>query len=153
MGELLMTRVRVRGEAVRRFIMENVEKHARDIGRFTSDHFKITRQAVNKHLTRLKNEGALKETGKTRNRSYSLAPQVERTHTDQITSDLEEHVLWQNDLGPIIGHQPENVLDIWQYGLTEMINNARDHSAGSELFVMLRKTSVYTEMAIIDNGV
>lgn len=148
-----MPRVRVRGEAVRRFILENVEKHAGDIGRFTSDHFKITRQAVNKHLKKLRNEGALKETGKTRSRSYSLAPQVEWAHTYQIAPDLEEHMLWQNDLGPIIGQQPENVLDIWQYGLTEMINNARDHSAGSELSVMLRKTSVYTEMAIIDNGV
>jgi anti-sigma regulatory factor (Ser/Thr protein kinase) len=108
---------------------------------------------VNKHLKKLRQVGALSDKGKTRSRSYSLAPKLEWAHTYPITSDLEEHVLWQNDLRAVIGQQPENVLDIWQYGLTEMINNARDHSGGSELLVMLRKTAVYTEMAIIDNGV
>jgi len=44
-------------------------------------------------------------------------------------------------------------MDIWQFGLTEMINNARDHSGGSEITVHVRKTSVSTEMAIIDDGV
>jgi anti-sigma regulatory factor (Ser/Thr protein kinase)/biotin operon repressor len=148
-----MTRVRVRGEVVRRFILEHVETHPNDIGKITSDHFRITRQAVNKHLKKLKHEGALSEEGRTRNRSYALAPKAEWAQTYQILPDLEEHVLWQNDFSALIGQQPENVLDIWQYGLTEMINNARDHSSGTELLVMLRKTAVYTEMAIIDNGI
>src|SRR5437763_5801363 len=130
-----MTRVRVRGEVIRRFILEHVEKHTGDIGKVTSDHFHITRQAVNKHLKKLKQEGSLNEAGKSRNRSYALAPKVEWAHTYTLTSDLEEHVLWQNGLSTIVGQQPENVLDIWQYGLTEMINNARDHSGGSEILV------------------
>jgi biotin operon repressor/anti-sigma regulatory factor (Ser/Thr protein kinase) len=148
-----MSRVRVRGEEIRRYILENVELHAGDISKLTADKFEITRQAVNKHIKKLAKEGALGESGKTRNRQYVLAPKVDWGHVYQITIDLEEHLVWQNDISKILGQQPENVLDIWQYGLTEMLNNARDHSGGSEVTILIRKTSVTSEMAIIDNGV
>lgn len=148
-----MTRVRVRGEEIRCFILQHMEKHPSDVVKLTADHFDITRQAVNKHLKRLKLEGAISEEGKTRNRSYSLKPNFEWGETYPITAELEEHVIWQQNISVIIGKQPENVLDIWQYGLTEMINNARDHSDGTEIRLLVRKTSVYTEMAIVDNGV
>lgn len=48
---------------------------------------------------------------------------------------------------------PENVLDIWQYGFTEMFNNAIDHSGGKTISVNLEKTAVNTEIAIYDDGV
>lgn len=148
-----MTRVRARGEEIRRYILENIEQHAGDISRFTAEHFQITRQAVNKHIQKLKREGALSEDGKTRNRSYSLAPKVDWGQSYEINAELEEHLVWQNDVSKVLGQQPENVLDIWQYGLTEMLNNARDHSGGSRIDILIRKTSVNTEMAIVDNGV
>jgi anti-sigma regulatory factor (Ser/Thr protein kinase) len=52
-----------------------------------------------------------------------------------------------------LGDQPENVMDIWQYGFTEMFNNAKDHSGGSQIEVLIQRTATTTEMAIIDNGV
>lgn len=63
-------RVRERGEDVRRFIVEHVERHPRDIGRVTAERFEITRQAVNKHLKKLASEGRLTGSGKTRSRIY-----------------------------------------------------------------------------------
>ena len=69
-----MTGVRTRGENVRRYILDHVEKHAADVSKITADHFGITRQAVNKHLQKLTAESALTQTGNTRNRTYTLAP-------------------------------------------------------------------------------
>jgi anti-sigma regulatory factor (Ser/Thr protein kinase) len=80
-------------------------------------------------------------------------PQVDLSREYAITPDLEEHVIWQNDISEVMGKQPENVQDIWQYGLTEILNNARDHSGGSQVFIYVRKNSVYTEIAMQDNGV
>ena len=54
-----MTRVRSRGENIRRFIINHVEKHPGDITKTTADKFDITRQAVNKHLKKLVEERAL----------------------------------------------------------------------------------------------
>ena len=68
-----MTRVRVRGEEIRRFILEHVEKHPKDVSKRAAEKFGITRQAVNKHLQRLVHEKCLDETGATRSRTYKLA--------------------------------------------------------------------------------
>lgn len=148
-----MTRVRPRGEGIRRFILEHVETHSPDIAKIAANHFGVSRQAINIHLKRLAHEGSLAETGKTRNRTYALAPLVEWVHSYDISPELEEHVVWTNDISLVLGEQPENVKDIWQHGFTEMFNNARDHADATSILVIIRKTAVNTEMAIIDNGV
>jgi len=146
-------RIRARGEDIRRFILDHVEKHPGDISKRTSHNFGITRQAVNKHLRRLVSENSLNEAGQTRKRTYKLAPLVEWKRVYDITPQLEEHILWDNDISKILGAQPENISDIWHYGFTEMINNAKDHSGGTAVIVGIVKTAASTEMYISDNGV
>ena len=148
-----MSRVRTRGEEIRHFIIENVEKHPSEISKITAKHFGITRQAVNKHLQRLTKELALAEEGKTRSRSYRLSPLLEWRKAYEITPELAEDLVWTNDISGVIGRLPENVLDIWRYGFTEMFNNAIDHSGGTAIFVQIRRTAKDTEMLISDNGV
>lgn len=148
-----MTKVRSRGEDIRRYILDHVEKHPNDISKITAEHFAITRQAVNKHLQKLRSEQALTESGKTRNRSYKLAPLLEWRGRYQITPDLAEDLVWRNDIHQVISPLPDNVADIWHYGFTEMFNNAIDHSGGSQILVRIRKNAVSTEMLLMDNGI
>jgi len=147
-----MSRIRVRGEGIRRFILEHVEAHPREVAALAAQKFDISRQAINKHLQRLAKEGALTETGKTRNRVYALRPLTDWQEEFDIGPDLEEHLAWQDKVSPALGPLSENVLDIWQYAFTEMVNNARDHSGGTTILVLIRKTAVTTAMAICDNG-
>lgn len=148
-----MVKVRIRGEIVRRFILENVGKHPTDIAKLTADHFHITRQAVNKHLQRLVTELALTEQGQTRQHSYKLAQLVEWRGQYSISPELAEDVVWRNDIVPVLGPQPQNVLDIWHYGFTEMFNNAKDHSEGPQIVVKITKTAITTEIFVMDDGV
>jgi hypothetical protein len=148
-----MTRIRARGEDVRRYIVEQVDKHPSAISKRTAEHFGITRQAVNKHLQKLTAEGALTNTGNTRSRIYKLCPLKEWAALYAITPELAEDVIWRSDISPNLGHMPDNVLDIWHYGFTEMFNNAIDHSEGTQIYVSIKKTAATTEMSIMDNGV
>ena len=148
-----MTRVRERGEDIRRYIIDNIEKHPNEISRLTARKFAITRQAVNKHLHRLIKEKALTESGKTRNRSYKLAPLLQWKRIYERSAGLAEDVIWRNDVLPVLGQMPGNVIDIWHYGFTEMFNNAIDHSAGEKIGLEIRKTAATTEMQIYDDGV
>jgi hypothetical protein len=149
----MMTRVRERGEDIRKYILEHVDKHSKDITRVTAEHFDITRQAVNKHVRRLIYEKSLTEAGETRQRTYKLAPLLEWQREYQISPELEEHVVWDKDIASVLGEQPENVMDIWHYGFTEMFNNAKDHSGGRNISVRVAKTAISTEIAIADNGI
>ena len=148
-----MSRVRTRGEDIRRYILGKVEKHPNNISRLTAEKFDITRQAVNKHLQRLTAEKVLTETGKTRSRAYKLCPLLEWRQTYKINPGLAEDVVWTNDVRPVLGQLPDNAMDIWHYGFTEMFNNAIDHSGSQDIFVRIRKTAADTEMLVMDDGV
>lgn len=148
-----MTRIRARGEDVRRFILEQVEKSPGDVTKRTADKFQITRQAVNKHLRRLVVEGSLHRSGKTRASVYRLAPLSSWQQHYEITPGLAEDVVWTRDIKGVLGQLPDNVLNIWHYGFTEMFNNAIDHSAGSVISVHVDRTATATEMVLSDNGV
>lgn len=148
-----MTRIHTRGEDIRRFILNSVEKHPSDISRVTADHFKITRQAVNKHLQKLTAEHALEESGNTRSRKYKICPLSEWRQTYSIKPGLAEDLVWSSDIKLALGQLPDNVLDIWHYGFTEMFNNAIDHSGGTTILVQIKKTAIDTEMLINDDGI
>lgn len=147
-----MSRVRVRGESVRRYIIENVEKYPKDISRRTAEKFGITRQAVNKHLRRLTDEKCLTEKGETRSRVYKLASISEWRKSYRIDG-LQEDIVWRDDVAPALGELPENVRNIWMHGFTEMFNNALDHSEGATIEIHIKKTAATTDMIIADDGV
>ena len=148
-----MSQVQARGEPVRKFLIENLGDHPRDIVRLTADKFGYTRQAVHKHLQRLVAEGAVVVSGQTRNKKYELAPLLEWSRQYDLGSRLAEGTVWLNDVSPLLGKLPENVLRIWQYGFTEMFNNVIDHSDADLASIVLTKTAAATAMDIYDDGV
>lgn len=148
-----MSRIRPRGEDIRRYILDNVEKNPSAIGSLAAEKFGITRQAINLHLNRLVSEDALSETGRTRGKMYKLCPLVEWLQSYRITGELAEDLVWARDAKTVIGQLPDNVLNIWNFGFTEMFNNAIDHSGGANILVQIRKTAADTEMLLSDDGV
>lgn len=152
-GRKVISHVREKGEQVRRFILENIEDHADDISAVVAAKFSITRQAVNKHLMRLREQGALIREGGVRTPKYRLAALDERRFNYLRTEGLDEDVVWRTDIKPAIEPLPDNVLNIWHHGFTEMFNNAVDHSAGTSIAVRIVKTAVSTQIGISDDGV
>ncbi len=114
-----MSKVRKQGEDIRHYILQKVGDHPNDITLITAQKFAISRQAVNKHLARLISSGFLIKTGRTRNQTYKLVPQVEWTKQySNLTSLAEDHI-WREDVRPALNNLSDNVLDIWHYGFTE----------------------------------
>lgn len=145
-------KIRARGERVRNFILGNLAAHPADIVRYTAESFKISVQAVQAHLRNLVNEGAVIPAGRTRNRTYRLAPLKTWHRHYEIGPDLAEDYAWQ-DLAPELQSLPSNIERIWSYCFTEMFNNAIDHSGGQWIQVSMTRTAATTEVMIIDNGV
>jgi anti-sigma regulatory factor (Ser/Thr protein kinase) len=147
-----MVKVRKRGETVRQFILDSVEQSSDDIAMLTAQEFGISRQAVNKHIRQLLEQGSLEVTGTTKNRQYSLCSQKVWSQVYWLSDQLQEDLVWTNDILPRLGNLPDNVLDIWNYGFTEMMNNAIDHSAGQAIFVEIEKTAGRFEIRLMDDG-
>ncbi|MCF8199159.1 MAG: DUF4325 domain-containing protein [Sulfuritalea sp.] len=148
-----MSGVRVGGEVARKFLIENIDAHPADIVKVASEKFNCSRQAVHQHLRRLIGEGAVLVSGNTRSKRYSLAELLEWTKQYEVTRELAEDAVWRNDIAPLLGKLPDNVLNIWHYGFTEMLNNVIDHSEARCAVVSVRKTAAATRIQIYDDGV
>ncbi|MCG5075103.1 STAS-like domain-containing protein [Paraburkholderia tagetis] len=149
----MTSKVREKGELVRRFIVEHVEGHNGDIAALAADKFGISRQAVNKHLTRLREQGTITKEGTGRASRYKLLPIFQQTFYFQISDSLAEDVVWRQNIKDTISPLPDNVLNIWHHGFTEMFNNAIDHSGGTTIAVQVTKTANSTEIVVSDDGV
>ncbi len=148
-----MSNIRRRGETIRRFIIDNVSHNPSDIARVTAEEFGISRQAVNRHLQHLVSEGALIKVGETKARTYELAPLEKWRKTYELEGTLSEDKPWLQDIAPMLSGLPDNVRGVWQYGFTEMFNNAIEHSGGTRIVVSASRTAADTKMTISDDGV
>jgi hypothetical protein len=144
---------RTKSKALRQFILEQVGEHPKDIVSLTEKKFNISRQAINRHIHNLIKKGLLIAEGSTRRRIYKLKSIVKKQWGIPITKDLQEDVLWQREIRPLLEGVPKNVLEICNYGFTEITNNVVDHSAGKMVLIDAIRTAVDIQISLFDDGV
>ncbi|MBI4337759.1 MAG: DUF4325 domain-containing protein [Chloroflexi bacterium] len=142
-----------RTDLIRDAILEHVGSHPKDIVRFISERFGVSRQGVSHHVQALIAKGLLEPIGKTKARRYELKLLVNEIFRLPVTPDLQEDVVWRERVQPLIGQVPESVLAICEYGFTEMLNNVISHSEGNTVTVRLGRQGIWITMTVIDYGV
>ncbi len=150
-GESL-NKLQKKTEEIHKFILENIEDHPSDITSVISSKFDISRQASHRHIKKLVTDGLITTKGSTRDREYAVKPLVDFTKALKL-ANLEEDKVWREYIRPLLDGLPENILQICQYGFTEMVNNAIDHSEGTLIIITLKRTYKTIELDIDDDGV
>jgi len=140
------------GKEIKDFIIHTIPNHPRDVVRIVSKQFGVSRQAVNRHIRELLAEGYITAEGKTRQREYALRVVRDKNFTVPLAG-LAENQVWRAEVEPVLNDLPRNVLDIWHYGFTEMVNNAIDHSAGHFLTVDIKMNPLTTMVSVHDDGI
>jgi anti-sigma regulatory factor (Ser/Thr protein kinase) len=67
--------------------------------------------------------------------------------------ELEEHIVADEFLLPLIQGLPQNVIDLLYYGITEILNNAIDHSEGDTVTVTICFPPDTVVIIVRDNGI
>jgi len=137
---------------IRDFLLQGIAEGEADLVALGSARFGLSRQAIHRHLAALRQAGLIEASGRTRARRYALTV-LERKSTETSLAGLEEHRLWQETVAPWFGDVPEPARRIWQYGFSEMVNNAIDHSEGHHLEIAMERDAVKIRMDIFDDGV
>lgn len=148
-----MAGVRKRGEAIREFILQNVTQHQNDISSLAAKKFGVTRQAVNHHIKRLVGQSDLSVSGSRSRPIYKLRPEYQRRYSYSLDESLQEDVLWRTAVLQHLSDLSENLIEIWEYGFTEMVNNAIDHSHGHTLDIYIDRYKPHVEIYVSDDGV
>lgn len=110
----------------------------------------ISRQAASKRIAALKRIGAISSAGTGRGVTYSLVQKsMEKTYA---RTGLSEDTVWREFCSPVFKGAPDNIRGIWHHGVTEMINNAIDHSGSDKVKVVIIQNLLNTEIRVIDHG-
>lgn len=147
-------RLRESTQEIRRFILEDLEAQPESIAKRVSARFHISGTSANRHLKRLADEGILIGSGRTRARSYEWAVLAEGSRTIDLEAAPEEHIVWEEFVKPLV--QPfatANVFGLLNYGFTEMLNNAIEHSEGHKILANVTVTGGLIEVSVMDDGV
>ncbi|MFA4995114.1 MAG: DUF4325 domain-containing protein [Bdellovibrionales bacterium] len=139
---------------VREFILRNVGNHPTSIVSLTMGEFARSRPTILGYVEKLVREGLLSFSGKTSARRYKLKPQVEETYTLSIDYLWNEDTVWREKIFPLMnGRVKQNIIELCQYGFTEMLNNVLAHATSQDVFILYRQTYTHVEMMVIDRGV
>ncbi len=142
-----------RAEEIREFVLKNVEVHPRDIVAIAAKEFDVTPMSVHRHINTLVKSNKIHKFGKTNNVTYVLVSSFNKDLTYKLSPELSESEIWVKEFNPLEKEIPQNVYDICRYGVTEMTNNAIDHSGGSSVKIVLQKKGEVLEFKVFDDGI
>ena len=141
-----------RGENIRHQIVADVRTHPADVSKHIAELFAITPQAVSNHTQRLEKEGWLKSTGTGKGKRYFIGDLREHKSLFSLTGEFKEDSVWRDHYSFIVEGQPENIVDICQYGFTEMVNNVIDHSGGQHVSITAIRDKEKIIIIVTDDG-
>lgn len=112
----------------------------------------VTRQAAHYHLARMVDDGELERVGGGRSTRYVATADLDLRLP---IAGLDEDHVWHDvsDRIPALARAPDNVRAIAAYAFTEMLNNAIEHSGGSEARVIVRTKPDAFAFEIHDDGI
>ena len=85
---------------------------------------------------------------------YELVQQMYEYRLQRNKGELDSDIyVYKLCLAELLQNDPQNVREIWEYAVSEMINNVMDHSQASEAYIRVSRNPVSTSAILSDNGV
>lgn len=137
---------------IKRYILEAVTSHPHDIVSTAMHKFSVTSTTIHRHINSLIKDGKLSKSGSTRNTKYFLQSAYDRTKKYALNNKSAEYKMFE-DFKDIFQRFPKNIYQICEFGVTEMLNNAIDHSGGTEVSIESSFIDPELIIKIQDNGV
>lgn len=145
-----MSFTKAKRETIKKYILDKISEDSGDIVHKTTSAFNITRNTVYRYLKELSDDQIIKKDG----RRYSLnrKDHIYTITLKDIPKDSEDTV-YENYLMPLIRDFKENVIRIWYYCFTEMMNNVIDHSQAEKVTIYVSIDYMSTTVILDDDGI
>tara|TARA_B100000686_G_scaffold351624_1_gene450920 strand:+ start:683 stop:1714 length:1032 start_codon:yes stop_codon:yes gene_type:complete len=145
--------VKNQAKEIQAYLLDKIPVHPKNIVAKASKAFACSRTTVHRHLKRLLQDGKIIKSGTTRQIQYFLKTEKNKEVMVSLKNKVEEHKVWQENFQQDFKALPKNLRDICEYGFLEILNNAIDHSEGTEVKIFSEWTSESLELMIGDNGI
>ena len=143
----------MRSSPVRKFIINNLSNHQKDIIRMVVRKFGLSRQAALRHMYILITDGKVTATGRTKDRTYQLKPLDEKSFSFSITPELKEDHIFHEKISPYVDSLAPELKEICEYGFSQIMINVISHSKGKICQVHISRNEGKLSLKIMDDGV
>ena len=133
-------------------LLDRVEAHPRDVVRIVAEQFDTTRPTVLARVSHLIGGGYLTRSGSSTRPVYGVGT-ARRRLVELPLAGMAEDLVWAQHVSPLLAGLPANVRDICQHAVTEMVNNAIDHSDGQLLTLFVDRSLLRARIVIDDDGI
>jgi DNA-binding transcriptional ArsR family regulator len=136
---------------LRRTILNTIARDGGNVAARLAEQHSVSRQSASAWLAKLKREGVITSSGVGRGVRYQLAV-LDDVRQVYERAGLSEDRVWREQIAPHQTDLSPNVRDIWHYSVTEMVNNAIDHSGSDKVMVGLIRDALNTSVYVADEG-
>jgi anti-sigma regulatory factor (Ser/Thr protein kinase) len=141
---------RINLPAITQWITPAATRHGAELPEQLMARLSISRRSALGVLRKLCAMQWLTAQGSARQRVYQPGPLRQVVQRYQLAG-LQEDQPWRCDFAPFFDLPPE-VQRMAQHAFTELLNNAIDHSGGSEVTVSMRQTATQMQLLVSDDG-
>jgi len=138
-------------DRIYRYIMESILNKKAGIAKDAASNFDISLTTAYRYIRELESGGLIKKNGEEVSK-YELLSTTKAYNYYEV-SQLEEDAIFNKDLKIHFVNLPNNIQRIWEYSITEMLNNAIDHSRANCLKCVVSQDYLYTRVYILDDGI
>ena len=117
----------------------------------TMDNFGISITSVKRYLQECVQQDIIKAE-KERECGYSLVEQIYKTSIALNEETPDEDYIFNNHIANCLSGCNKEAFRIWQYTCEEMLNNAIEHSKGSNLYIEVSTNALFSKVIIADDG-
>ena len=141
-------------EKIQNFIQKHLPKHPNNIVSFAAEHFDVSRTTILRHMHHLIKAGVVTSSGTTKQTIYTLASDINKTFIISLNKKFDEFSFFEKDIAPVLRNVlNKNSYDILEYGITEILNNCKDHSKGTKVQLILSLGKDNITCTITDDGI
>ena len=136
--------------AVTQWITAAATRASSELPAYVMDRLQISRRSALSLLRKLEAAQWLTHEGSVRKGQWhpgALRQVVQR----YALGGLHEDLPWSRDFAPFFSLKPE-VARMAQHAFTELLNNAIDHSGGTQVTVSMRQTAMHLQLLVSDDG-
>ena len=138
-------------KAIVMYILEKIARGEKGVTKAAAEACDISQNTANTYVKELLAAGVIR---KIKNGTFELV--TRRYERDFLRSKGElvvDTTPYDVFLAPLIAHLDNNILHIWSYAFSEMVNNVIDHSEAERMRVIVHQNYMTTTVYVLDDGV
>ena len=138
-------------ERIKQYMLRLIATSDKSFISKTMENFSVSKSTIYNYLKELCSEGLVERN------CQSKPPYLLKTETMLYQYDndgsLDEDRVFDSDIIRHFETLDKNVLLVWRYAFTEMMNNAIEHSNAKRILVMVKKNAMNSSITLSDDGI